>query len=1358
MRPLSPLLRIFLAGTALLRTALLRYSLPRTRLPLAPLRAPLTRATAVFLLALTAAGCNLDDLLFERPAAPPEYANLALTLVTSTSALASLSAGEGSAPSAQESTEGDRIRILIRGDDEGSGPNLRLDTLVVAPPGAGEVELLVPIPLGTEASPLVAQVEIEVRLSTSGTLRGAAQATLAPARTTSLEVTLRGIEDERLRSVERISVGLFHACATVPFEEAAYCWGSNADLQLGAPTQGGAGGGAAVAQRVLGTSSFALLTAGLTYTCGVDAEGITYCWGSGRYGSLGLAALGEILDSPIPFPVYIQERGALSVSAGGLQTCALLQGDGPGEVYCWGLNDRGQLGNGTSIDSRMPLRVGNDALFDQVSAGYGHTCGLNSDGISCWGDNRWGQLGDGSTSMRLRPVRVEGSNDYIAISAGGGHTCALDDEGRAHCWGNNRHGQLGSGTPGNAARPTPVASDLRFRAISAGGSHTCALDEEGRAFCWGENTRGALGDGTSNNRTTPTPVAAGERFGSLAAGYHFTCGVTLNGEGLCWGSNAQGQLGNGTWLDSPLPVPVLGPAAPLFAQWVRSDAVADSLLNVAGHGLGERPHPAEIRVSPPELALQVGDTAQLNVTAIDQFGDPVDEFGPDLLAWESSDANAAAVLEGGRVVANGEGVAVITAMLGILTVEVRVTVTALPVHYFLSVTPEALELQVGDTARLNAVVVDEAGNPAEGQHIIGWATSDASIAAVNNGLVTAVGAGEAVITVVWDTVQVEVPVTVEALPINYSLHVTPESLELQVGDTARLSATVVDEDGNPAEGSHTIGWATSDPAIATVSDGLVTAIGVGEAVVTASWDTVQVAIPVTVTALPSDNLIYVAGDGQEATISTRVAEELVVQVVDWTGKIVSGVTVEFLVTGGGGTLTDPRVLTDSEGYARTVWTLGGGVGTHTVEARIEGEASPVIFQARALAPLPRPTESAMMAGAWHTCALTNQGESYCWGLNEYGQLGNGRIDLGLEPTPVASRSELVHLAPGWYHTCGITATRAAYCWGDNSYGQLGSDTDGTIRDTPISVAGWLAFTSLTARGQHTCGLVTTGAAYCWGRNDFGQLGDGEVEPFDRTTPVRVAGGHTFTTLSAGVWHVCGLTPDGTAYCWGMNTNGQLGRGTTTGVQPNATPEPVAGGLRFRSIASGYFHTCALTGAGTAYCWGENLSGQLGDDTGRNQSTPVLVSGDHSFHTLIVGGNHSCGITTEGETYCWGSNDLGQVGYENDGDLSDQYTPVFVQDYEDPFVSLTAGTEHTCGLTDWGYAYCWGNNFWGQFGNGERYDTPTPYPTDAARGVFRWGNEEYRAMPRPSTVAPRQSAPPPSRPPPPSPHLPERRKK
>jgi alpha-tubulin suppressor-like RCC1 family protein len=344
------------------------------------------------------------------------------------------------------------------------------------------------------------------------------------------------------------------------------------------------------------------IAAGAAHACALRADGTVHCWGDNSSGQLGNNSLTR-RTSPVAAIGIAGDIGARSIVTHSGHVCALR---GNGTVACWGGNGTGQLGNGTTVNSGVPVTVAGLANVTQIAVGNGHSCARIADGtVRCWGRNTDGQIGDGTfVSPRLTPTTVPNVSDVNAIVTGAFHTCVLLGGG-VRCWGDNQSGQLGdlstndSSTPRTVLRatatPTPLGGVLSLASAAsstcartlggsvlcwgrndlgqhgtnattatqttpramdtsdviaiATGNHSCMVRLSGAVFCTGGNASGQLGDGTTTSRLRPVASTGTTSMASISVGAFHTCGVRSTGRALCWGDNQFGQLGDGTLVD-----------------------------------------------------------------------------------------------------------------------------------------------------------------------------------------------------------------------------------------------------------------------------------------------------------------------------------------------------------------------------------------------------------------------------------------------------------------------------------------------------------------------------------------------------------------------------------------------------------------------------------------------------------------------------------------------------------------------------------------------------------------------------------------------------------------------------------------
>lgn len=691
-----------------------------------------------------------------------------------------------------------------------------------------------------------------------------------------------------------------------------------------------------------------------------------------------------------------------------------------------------------------------------------------------------------------------------------------------------------------------------------------------------------------------------------------------------------------------------------------------------GGGGGNPPPPAvgSVTLDQTQLSLSPGASTQLTATVRATTGVVLTDRA---VSWTSSPSSVASVNSQGRVTAVAPGSATITATSEGKTAQAVVTVAPEAVAS-VELTVPASTLEVGATTTI-AAVVKSASGAVLSDRAVTWSSSSAETATVANGVVTGVAPGEATITATSEGKSASTTITIVPKPVA-TVVLSVASVSLTVGETATLTAEAKAADGSVLEGRD-IAWATENTDIATVSSGgVITAIAEGSTSVTATSEGVSTTAPVTVARRPvatielaasSDRML--AGGTVTVTAVTRAAN----------GELLTGREVIW-------SSDAPAVATVTGGVVS-----GVAVGSATISAASEGVTAGVVVQV-----MPKPDVSdgvyQISVGAWNVCVVT-YGNTYCLGRGVLGSLGNGTtVEKSAIPRVVTGGTNFASLAGGWNYSCAIAHDKMAWCWGWGSLGALGYGGQANKLE-PEQVLTSQLFRQVSASGLErlTCGITTSNRAYCWGNNASGGLGANSGAG-SSSIPVPVSGAREYVHVSVGASHACALEPDGTPWCWGSNSQGELGDGFTA---PKGVPVRVKGEHHFVEIAAGYWSTCALDQLGEAWCWGGNGNGQLGTGTLESSSEPVQVLGGHKFKSITLGGGTgACALKADGSAWCWGD---GSAGRNGNGSDENQVTPVQVTGGH-VFTQLVSGPYTVCGLTADGL-YCWGSNGYGQLGTG-----------------------------------------------------------
>jgi alpha-tubulin suppressor-like RCC1 family protein/uncharacterized protein YjdB len=570
-----------------------------------------------------------------------------------------------------------------------------------------------------------------------------------------------------------------------------------------------------------------------------------------------------------------------------------------------------------------------------------------------------------------------------------------------------------------------------------------------------------------------------------------------------------------------------------------------------------------------------------------------------------------------------------------------------------------------------------------------------------------------------------------------SVSLLPSTPVVAIGARAPLTAVTLSPSGDTLARRRIV-WSSADPAVATVDSlGVVTGVAAGASSITAEAEgksaslTVTVSpvavasvtvTPATLELLPGRVFAWTSSapgvaqvsptgvvtgvgegnatvtgtsEGKSATVAVRVtlAPIAAITIAPAGATVGLGDTLHLTATprdAGGAPLTGRTIAwASSDTTIATVDTRGIVTGRAPGSVTITASAGGITATVPVAVAL---RFAAVSSGRDFTCGVTPVGAAYCWGQNKGGSLGTGSTANRTAPGHVfqAATIRFDSVSAGGDHACGLTDAGAILCWGTNTFGQLGNNS--TV-DSPVPVGittpFGATFVQVRAAASFTCALTATGVAFCWGLNDSGQLGN--ATNFTLTTPnpipLELPGG-PFRQLSATQGHVCAVDTSQHVVCWGSNTTGQLGRGANADLG-TFNLGPIFGSIQYSTVAAGVGFTCGVQIDGASSCWGSNGFGELGTATPTTtQTIPVPVNTSVNFLRITAGQGFACAVDRAAAGWCWGSNAFGQLGI---GSGSPTISPPGPRAMAGglTFVDISAGWTHACGITTRAVAYCWG---------------------------------------------------------------------
>ncbi len=1038
-----------------------------------------------------------------------------------------------------------------------------------------------------------------------------------------------------------------------------------------------------------------------SHTLALKNDGTVWAWGKNNNGQLGD---GTLIDRSTP--VQVGGLNSIVSVAGGSGYSVALKSDGT--VWTWGDNTGSRLGVTTATtQQKTPVQISGLSGILAISTGGSHTLALKSDGtVWGWGQNSYGQAGKDVTTTVSPPVQLIGLRGIIALAAGDSHSLALKNDGTVWGWGLNSNGQLGDGTTKQSFTPVQVKGAggagvlADIIAVTGAGSHSVALKSDGTVWAWGLNSSGQLGDGTTTDSATPVQVKGSGGAGfltgvtSIDSDGNFSLALKNGGTAWIWGDNSSGQLGNGTTANSSIPVQVSGltgvssvSGGSLHTVVLKNDGSVWAWGSNANSQLGD--NTTTQRLTSVQV-VATGGTGTFNLYLVPVLtsitpsggvpGSIVTLTGSNFVL-PASNNTVTFTAPGGTVNATVTSATptslTVTVPTGVATGNVTVTVNG--------------NTSNGKLFTLSVPVITSL-NPASGIPGDSITISGTNFeTTASNNVVTFTSAGGTVNATITSATSTTLTVTVPAGAVTGNVTVTSfgstsngKLFTLRVPVITSLSPV----SGVPGD-SITISGANFDT---TASNNVVTFTSAGgtvnATVTSATSTTLTVTVPagavtgnVTVTAFGSTSNAKLFTTLTPVITAITPGSGIIGDIATITGVNFSPTAADntVLFTSAGGTVNATVISSTSTSLSVVV---PGGI-TGNVSVQVGGNSSNTILFTYAVI-----FNKKAAAGLNHSLILKKDGTVWAWGDNQYGQLGDGTTVSKQTPVQVSGLTGIISIRAGANHSLALRNDGTVWVWGDNQYGQLG---DGSFinRSVPVQVSGLSGVSSLSAGANHSVALRNDGTVWTWGLNSNGQLGDGTT--VNKSLPLSVKGVGGVSVIAAGESHTLALQ-NGSIWAWGLNSSGQLGDGTTLNrLSPVQVPSPVG----VLTIAAGANHSLALKNDDTVWAWGSNAEGALGDGTTANKSLPVQVPGVRGVISLCGGTTHTLVLKSDGTVWGWGGNAGEQLG---DNGADRRTSPVQLPGI-DGVSGLATGFDHAIALKPDGSVWGWGAHNSGQLGNG-----------------------------------------------------------